>query len=742
MAKKKKDSPGGDAENVPNATKIDGQSRGSKPSSKSLPPLLICRNKHWRYISAYHGPWLQLPPEILETIAHSNYLSPRPRTIDPAVCFDLVKIRNAVDEASNLAVRAASGLTSAAMSSSANFSQGVVNRTGAAALGLGYNGHGSTELSRERKYRMREMAARQLAHAYRTDEIATSVATMQATSTIDEVAHLVLQRNSDEADAKYVHFFHEKIPSRMMAQHSPLDVLDDVSADCSADPAPLRTRALVRIFKEDYAGAARDFTAALKIYRHHEAQHRANRSQLVRQTEGQEQRERLMHRDKIEEVDQPSSLEGQLLFHRAYVYLALACQHVYIALEEPPKEEQTGHLPENSESSSAQGAALQRKLEAQTHVRTYARRAIRDLVSFLNLLDYTPGLAFDVADRFVEQVLGYTSHPVNGSSTPQTSPASTSVNSEASSPDSLAPYRKPPTHRELTQKIAQFTHENGKEWVPKIYSASALFSPTPPSDLPPFPLTSARHRLDLPPPFQESLTFHPLLTEALHSLLLAHSLAQTPPTELRRHAHNVARLSNLVDGYPVFATSTRCPARADWVELLNLTNNWLDVATGAGGWEGLCRLSSVSDAVPSPSKAAERDGRTHAVATAKPCGPGGTSASAGTEPSRKSTDNGLTDEIRKLERDEPMLTPTFDSGGALAGFRSSERVDLIARWVVEIPEPAEGAGKGRKARGGKKGRKMRRGTGDVDAVGEMGKLKVDEGVGERIDNAQSDGLAA
>ena len=65
--------------------------------------------RHWRYISSFHGPWLQLPPEILETLANTNYNTPRPHPIDPAVFFDLAKIRRLVDEATNLAVRAASG---------------------------------------------------------------------------------------------------------------------------------------------------------------------------------------------------------------------------------------------------------------------------------------------------------------------------------------------------------------------------------------------------------------------------------------------------------------------------------------------------------------------------------------------------------------------------------------------------------------------------------------------------------
>ena len=57
---------------------------------------------------------------------------------------------------------------------------------------------------------MRDMAAQRLAAAYRCDEIATSVATMQSASSLDDVAAHVLRRNAQDLDALYVHFFHEK----------------------------------------------------------------------------------------------------------------------------------------------------------------------------------------------------------------------------------------------------------------------------------------------------------------------------------------------------------------------------------------------------------------------------------------------------------------------------------------------------------------------------------------------------
>lgn len=69
-------------------------------------------------------------------------------------------------------------------------------------------------MSAIRQHRMRELAVNKLALAYRIDEIATAVVTMQSASAVDEVAAKVLKKNADQLEALYVNFFHEKIPSR------------------------------------------------------------------------------------------------------------------------------------------------------------------------------------------------------------------------------------------------------------------------------------------------------------------------------------------------------------------------------------------------------------------------------------------------------------------------------------------------------------------------------------------------
>lgn len=115
--------------------------------------------------------------------------------MDPAILFDLVKIRRLVDEATDLAVCATNGTTSSARGNCHHASNGFPGRRGTAALGFGIRGGGpNTKLSKERRHRMRQHATQMLSHAYNLDEIAASVAAMQSASVLEQVAKDVLTR--------------------------------------------------------------------------------------------------------------------------------------------------------------------------------------------------------------------------------------------------------------------------------------------------------------------------------------------------------------------------------------------------------------------------------------------------------------------------------------------------------------------------------------------------------------------
>ena len=158
---------------------------------------------------------------------------PTPPPIDPGVFRNVTTIRRLIDEAAELSVRASSGLSSAALGSM----RGGSNGAWPTAQSLGLDGSGNmgggrnVAMSAMRVHRLRALAVQKLAAAYKADEIASSVMVMQGGSVFDDIAERVLRHGTsfchlrlplseyilldpNDADAKYVHFFHEKIPSR------------------------------------------------------------------------------------------------------------------------------------------------------------------------------------------------------------------------------------------------------------------------------------------------------------------------------------------------------------------------------------------------------------------------------------------------------------------------------------------------------------------------------------------------
>lgn len=525
---------------------------------------------------------MNLPPEVLETLAYSNYYSPRPQPVDPAVFFDLVKIRRLIDDATSLAVRAANGTTAASLTTSLNSSNGYMNSNDAEILGIG-GGRGGAQhakLSRERKFRMREHATSKLSHAYRLDEIAASVATMQSASALEEVASHVLQREENDPDAQYVHFFHEKIPSRAMAESTTLKPLSDVIAQRPTEAATYRTRAVTRIFKDDYHGAARDLTEALAIQRLYHG-HRSDQLELILAKDAAK-----LPQGKLDEKDHPSSMEPQLLFLRANVYLTMACQHIAAALQKPQHsatEPNGNSLP--IEQSPQQKEEARARAEARKLVRTYAKRALRDYTTFLSHFDYTPGLSAEFTEAFLDKVASLNGNDNSGSRSKAL--LDVDAHSQNGLSEALVKYEKRRNSR-----------NNDFPQIPKpaIHKISELFNPVPPPGLPQYPpdpstAQARKHPIFSLPDFSEAVTYHPLLTDVLHSLLLCHCLVQTSVKEHQRHAHMAARVARVCDGYPIFLAA-RSPSRADWIEVLRKSKNWIGLEQT---WEQLCLPPLDSD---------------------------------------------------------------------------------------------------------------------------------------------------
>lgn len=694
---------------------------------------------------------------MLESLANNNYNLPRPRPIDPAVFFDLLKIRKLVDDATNLAVRAASGVTSSALTNSLNAGNGLLGN-GGAALGLGLGGGGgNAKLSRERKHRMREQATQKLSKAYHLDEIACSVATMQSASTLEDVAQLVLQRNPLDADAKYVHFFHEKIPSRQLAECTSLEPLDEVIAERPNEGEILRTRAVTKIFKEDFFGAAQDLTAALQVCRYFQNQHKAGRQQLQLASEAREEGQRnsrWKEEIKLDEEDHPSSLETQLLFHRAGVYLTIACQHVNAAL--PPKSATNGVNGKKTESADpntngapteppeltpAEKETLRRRLEARKVVKTNAKRALRDYLGYLSHFDYTPGLPADIAEDFVRKV----NQAANGfkATKPHNSNKSLDLRSNSSLSngqlsDALVPHKG--SHRSQPQGSTSRADLPSLP-PPVVHQMSTLFSATPPADLPPYPETgtalTTKEQLLTPQneaakailaqtDCHEALTYHPLLTDAIHSLLLCHCLVQTSTRELQRHAYMVSRLARVCDGYPIFQAA-RSPSRADWIEVLRRSSSTIQLSSS---WESLCAPAPLPGHGPSHQQKetpAEKKERLKQQAIMEALEDDRVHDEASFHAAVAARQRRQEEEARKAEGREMPKRWAQDEGKEYP--ISTERAQAIVRWIREAPVGGEAGGPRKKKRGTKVGSK---GKERADATGleePMDGLKVKGGEG-------------
>ncbi|KDR85770.1 hypothetical protein GALMADRAFT_132424 [Galerina marginata CBS 339.88] len=325
--KKKKSKKSAKAKDASAASAKDDADMEGRP-----PVLCISRNKHWRYISSYHGPWLQLPVELLDSLLTLNLdpgtltgpearlpplLSPTssvssskqrdrslhgfgdfsppdsprntyasmplpppfpppkpgkatPPPIDPGVFRSVRNIRRLIDEAAELSVRASSGLSAAelgSMRSGSAFSGSpwaTAQSLGLNPLGNNSGGGRNVAMSAMRIHRLRALSVQKLAQAYKADEIASSVMVMQGGSVFDDVAERVLKVDPNDADAKYVHFFHEKIPSRQLAESTTTNVLDELIAAYPQRLEYYRTRGIVHCFRDEFTQATKDFTYALK----------------------------------------------------------------------------------------------------------------------------------------------------------------------------------------------------------------------------------------------------------------------------------------------------------------------------------------------------------------------------------------------------------------------------------------------------------------------------------------------
>ncbi|TRM70472.1 hypothetical protein BD626DRAFT_533718 [Schizophyllum amplum] len=492
----------------------------AKPAAPEAAPPVLCisRNKHWKYISSYHGPWLQLPVELLDSLVQLNTDPPPLPSSKPAP---------------RLWIRVSRKLGAVLL-------RALVVRARSPPPAK------CATMSAMRIHRLRALAVQKLAQAYRMDEIASSVVVMQGGTVFDDIAERVLRHDPNDSDARYVHFFHEKIPSRQLAESTSTRVLDELIAAQPNHLEYFRTRGIVRCFRDEYPEAVRDFTHAIKESRAQRKHHMAVVPKKKRN--GQAPPEGTA-------VPLPiAPLEPQALFLRGAAHLSHALHSPYddIRLSNLPAHAHLGGI-ESGNPLGLLGARTAAKFiayrdalqEVREQVEMLARKCVRDM------------------ERFLAYFASIEGECTCGASTP-TSPSSP-THTMTSYPDCL---NSPPP---LSASSSTSTYD----------FEQALLS-----------------RRDHPHTYTYT-TYHPLTTEAHFTVLLALLLLGAFDALRERYElamkivegvslteegdvqdEGVGLGGSGLEGYPVFLPP-RSLAKAEWVECMNRLGAIVDPPPGA-----------------------------------------------------------------------------------------------------------------------------------------------------------------
>jgi hypothetical protein len=560
---------------------------------------------------------------------------------------------------------------------------------------------------------MREKATQKLSEAYHLDDTASCIVTMRGASVLERVAKQVIEtprENLDRLDGKYVHYFHEKTDNKAMMKPEALSLLNEVISERHMSAGPLRTRAIAKMLQEKNLEAIEDLTKALQICRSQKSLLKPGpqKSQDTSSSTTTTSDSSKCKEKNLDENDYPSSLEAQILFHRAGAYLDLACQTVEKALpsEGQSQSSSMGASNEGNTGGPSVGAdpeAMEREKQGKL-VKEYAKRGLRDYTTYLSLLDYTPDLdpkhmeAFE--RRIYQATLGF-KLPKGNTSSEIPSPVAYQISKLFSA--------TPPSLPQIPQTDILVDHDS----VPKNASdTSALHA-------------AAQELLDSTNK-NESLTYHPLLVDALHSLLLCHVLMQTSDREIHRHAHMVARLIRSCDGYPMFEPPLAVQSRKDWREVLSREGEKFDLGES---WDFLCRprlyrRGGIPPAYPAKGGGVketedERAERLHRKAVFETL--------ADTDPSDNETfRKNLIARKKRQEEDERKRMGKSDEHEAGPGpwknnaQDGSTRARSIVRWVREAPQITNPESRKKKrnrtrGRGSARGRGSSRGRGSLNS---------------------------
>jgi hypothetical protein len=518
-----------------------------------------------------------------------------PPPIDPGVFRAVASIRRLVEEASELAVRARSGLSHTAQSSFASWN------TTAAALGfnvfgeLGNHSNGrTTTMSPTRIHRLRVLAVQKLAQAYKQDEVAASVMVMQSGTVFDDIAERVLKfgeplLSSAMCNSGLIAFktpttptralfifsmkrspqglcFYEyrtmlesNSPTRQLALSTTTQVLDDLIVTQPHTLEYYRTRGVVHCFRDEYSAANRDFTFALKETRAHRKIRFMHHHHMPDGAERKPKR-KFKSRKNGRAPESGTSVTANSPDGDDESYETLSPIHPSVGPDAPtPLEAQVLFL---------RGAA---------HL-SHAAFLIECSVLSLEGVQRVPGgevrLSHLPQGRYGGVEAGNPSGPL-GASDGVKARAYRAVLAEPEFREQIVSLlRKSLRDHERFLALFDFMEESGPPFpgdtAQQIASAHALFETRRPGSSHNATPTSPTVQPTEPVPFT---TYHPLLIEAHFGALLCRLLLRDTRALLTTFVRAAAIVGGL-EGYPVFLPA-RSVAQADFFEVLDrLADGW------------------------------------------------------------------------------------------------------------------------------------------------------------------------
>jgi Mg-chelatase subunit ChlI len=182
----------------------------------------------------------------------------------------------------------------------------------------------------------------------------------------------------------------------------------------------------------------------------------------------------------------------------------------------------------------------------------------------------------------------------------------------------------------------------------------------------------------------------------------------------------VARLARVCDGYPIFQAA-RSPSRADWIEVLRRSDNWVQLQQS---WESLCAPAPLPGQTPTNQQKetpAEKKERMKQQAIMEALEDDRVHDEASFHAAVAARQRRQEEEARRADgREMPKRWAQEDGKEDPI---STERAAAIVRWVREAPVGGESGGPKKKKRTAKSGTKGKA----KSAAESMGDLKIDDG---------------